>query len=428
MTVAAVKAQVEQRIGVPTCEQRLFLEDGAELGSDVGFPSDAGLTRQGLILLRAATDPRQTDLGHFWPTEGSTFEALPKGRFAVVKKLGSGIHGGVFSYRCRRVGCKPQMVAVKKFDQEQLRCIRETERDERKAHFGQSTRRAPCAEDSLAEVGVLQYLAKQRDLPLYLIRMQGLFAWCKTAWLVTEFADGGDMFCKISREGPLAPELARVYSWQMLQAVAYLHKHRIGHRDISLENLLLHGGSVRVMDFGLAACCATSSGVTLRFFRCVGKEIYRAPECYVPSVPEVSVVAPEDVAPGDIVSAVHEHCSIEVRLPKDAEPGQACRNAEVWGYALAPADLFSAGVCVWIMMTGTSPWNRADFLDVLFQFVSEHGMAEVLRKWGMPQLPEAAQAVVDTMTRLRPGYRPSAAACLLDPWFEGLWDLQVPTQ
>ena len=40
--------------------------------------------------------------------------------------------------------------------------------------------------------------------------------------------------------------------YQLLQGVAYIHKHNVFHRDIKPENLLLKGDSVKIGDFGLA--------------------------------------------------------------------------------------------------------------------------------------------------------------------------------
>lgn len=52
----------------------------------------------------------------------------------------------------------------------------------------------------------------------------------------------------------------------------YLHAHDIGHRDISLENVLLKNGVTRLMDFGMAAQTRRRCGTRLRYFRAVGKD------------------------------------------------------------------------------------------------------------------------------------------------------------
>merc|ERR1719408_745692 len=110
--------------------------------------------------------------------------------------------------------------------------------------------------------------------------MHGVYAEQQFTWLITEFAEGGELF-DVAAAGGLSETKIHEYMWQLLQAVDYLHKHQIGHRDISLENVLLKDGVVRLMDYGMAVRTCSSSGVSLRYFCEVGKDFYRAPEVYV---------------------------------------------------------------------------------------------------------------------------------------------------
>lgn len=60
-------------------------------------------------------------------------------------------------------------------------------------------------------------------------------------------------FCR--RTAPkhcVACPIAWLARYQLLQGVAYIHKHNVFHRDIKPENLLLKGDSVKIGDFGLA--------------------------------------------------------------------------------------------------------------------------------------------------------------------------------
>lgn len=72
------------------------------------------------------------------------------------------------------------------------------------------------------------------------------------------------------------------------------------------------------MDYGMAVRSHSSSGTPLRYFREVGKNFYRAPECYVPTREEVVVTAPLSSSPGDIAMArFAPNFLCEVRLPKE---------------------------------------------------------------------------------------------------------------
>merc|ERR1712060_798434 len=101
-------------------------------------------------------------------------------------------------------------------------------------------------------------------------------------WLVLEHADEGDLF-GVVKSGNLEDRHMMLWMWQLLQAVSYLHKLYIGHRDISLQNILLHRGDVRLMDFGQAVQTHSTDGQLLRYFIPAGKDSYRAPECYIPN-------------------------------------------------------------------------------------------------------------------------------------------------
>jgi len=363
----------------------------------------------------AAEDPLATDLRHFHPSS-SSFSALPRGEFAVVKRIAPGIHGDVFRCRWARGG---EDVAVKKLRRESVASWGDAEHDERKAHLGVGGRAEPCPEDALTEIGVLQYLAEQADVPRYMLRMVGVFQDHSHVWLVTEFADGGELLDEVTQQGPLPQAKARRYMWELMQAVGYLHRHRVGHRDVSLENVLVKEGSLRLMDFGMAVSSHASCGTPLRYFRAVGKDLYRAPECYVPRADDVEAVVPTDGRPGAVVTVrVGGSYVCDVLLPADAKAN--CRTrAKVYGYEAPPTDVFAAGVCLFVMLSGNAPWRQAALSDGCFAWVLEHDLVALMTAWGLPVVAPDVAALVRATTCADPAQRWSAAACLGSQWLAG---------
>ncbi|CAK0905547.1 unnamed protein product, partial [Prorocentrum cordatum] len=323
-SLASARGQPAESPGTPPDEPR---------SPPLADARDAGAARPPRRLVQ---DPCKTDLSHFRPK--AEFDALPHGDFVRVRPLGEGFNGTVQQYRWR----KPEgdiQVAVKKIPLEQLSRVALTETDERTSHFRlPSGRPKAFVEDSLSEIGVLSYLARQPGCPRGLLRLLGVFSEDRAfVWVVTELAEAGELFGHVVSGAASGEVQARRYTREMLDAVAYLHKHHIGHRDLSLENMLLtKDKTLQVMDFGMSVLSHSASGEELRYFRLVGKDQYRAPECYVPEVEDVHLVCPLGAGPGEVrmerlAGAWSSHMAV-VRLPADAQPGEPCRAA-VWGYA-----------------------------------------------------------------------------------------------
>lgn len=75
----------------------------------------------------------------------------------------------------------------------------------------------------------------------------------KEIYIVTEYAEGGELFDFIVKRKRLDESLARTLFDQILSGVSYLHKLNIVHRDLKPENLLLdRKNAIKIVDFGLS--------------------------------------------------------------------------------------------------------------------------------------------------------------------------------
>lgn len=99
----------------------------------------------------------------------------------------------------------------------------------------------------------------------------------KLLWAVMEFANGGEVFNAMGQLGD-----ARSVFKQICEAVKFLHKNNIAHRDMSLENVLLHEENgkttIKIIDFGLSIKMEKDQQINDGKF--VGKAVYASPQLF----------------------------------------------------------------------------------------------------------------------------------------------------
>ncbi|XP_041979245.1 ovarian-specific serine/threonine-protein kinase Lok [Aricia agestis] len=99
-----------------------------------------------------------------------------------------------------------------------------------------------------------------------------------TVYIVLELMQGGELFDRIFKHGPMPENLARFMFRQIVLAVKYLHANGITHRDLKLENVLCESKDeetrVKITDFGLSKFVGEHS-----FMKTMcGTPTYAAPE------------------------------------------------------------------------------------------------------------------------------------------------------
>jgi len=137
-------------------------------------------------------------------------------------------------------------------------------------------------------------------------------------YLVMEFVEGGDLMDHVLKKGPLSESEARCVFLQLVDALAYIHREGVVHRDLKLENVLLERTpptgdfEVKVSDFGHSRILKDNMSTALSR---AGTPQYWAPEV---------ALAPSTT-----------------------------------GYGLS-ADLWSLGVILYVMLEGNFPFRGKD--------------------------------------------------------------------
>ena len=107
--------------------------------------------------------------------------------------------------------------------------------------------------------------------------------------IVMEYMPGGDLQQLLDANDyqPLSEAFARTITYQISQALSYMHQHGIIHRDIKLENVMLSNNrlncNAKLADFGLAQWLDTTPAIDFDQSgqlktRVAGTTGYQAPE------------------------------------------------------------------------------------------------------------------------------------------------------
>uniref|UniRef100_H2ZGZ9 cyclin-dependent kinase n=1 Tax=Ciona savignyi TaxID=51511 RepID=H2ZGZ9_CIOSA len=155
--------------------------------------------------------------------------------FHKIEKIGEGTYGVVYKALDKVTG---RTVALKK-----IRLDTETE---------------GVPSTAIREISLLKELDHTN-----IVRLMDVIHSEKKLYLVFEYLNQDLKKYMDSKPNGLPMPLAKSYLYQLLQGIAYCHSHRVLHRDLKPQNLLLdEHGCIKLADFGLARAI----GVPVRMY------------------------------------------------------------------------------------------------------------------------------------------------------------------
>lgn len=214
--------------------------------------------------------------------------------------------------------------------------------------------------------------------PTYTLKALECFEDNHYYYMVLPFIEDGDLLDLVQNNGPLSEDQAKILFYQLLIGLKYIHSLGIAHHDLSLENILYDKklSQLYLFDFG-AAISLPYNTLTKTFQyeidckKIYGKKNYIAPEIYQ-------------------------------QLPK---------------FLPLQSDLWSAGIILFILLTGTPPFERAIYQDERFKFISQGRLNELCKYWNLPLSDDCIQFIQRILVE-DPYQRPSLDEILHDKWLQ----------
>ncbi|KAM7067121.1 cyclin-dependent kinase 3 isoform 2-T2 [Molossus nigricans] len=300
----------------------------------------------------------QAALGRPQPRSSADMDVFQK-----VEKIGEGTYGVVYKAKNKETG---QLVALKK-----IRLDLETE---------------GVPSTAIREISLLKELKHPN-----IVRLLDVVHSEKKLYLVFEFLSQDlKKFMDSTPVSELPLHLVKSYLFQLLQGVNFCHSHRVIHRDLKPQNLLINElGAIKLADFGLAR----AFGVPLRTYTHEVVTLwYRAPEILLGSKFYSTAV---DIWSTGCIFA--EMVTCKALFPGDSEIDQLFRIFRTLG---TPCEATWPGVTQLPDYKGSFPkWTRKGLEDVV------------------PNLEPEGKDLLMQLLQYDPGQRISAKGALAHPYF-----------
>lgn len=190
--------------------------------------------------------------------------------------------------------------------------------------------------------------------------------------IVLEVATGGELFDFMMYTGRFDERTARAYFQQLVAGLAACHAQGVFHRDIKPENLLLDQDfALKIADFGLSALKQRDDGALEELYTQCGTRSYMSPEVLA-GVP----------------------------------------------YQGAPADVWAAGVVLFIMLAGFPPFQMATRQDWWFRACAARQYKSFWDAHSRTAtFSPGAMALLTRVFAVDPAERITLEEIQQDPWF-----------
>mmetsp|Transcript_34955 Transcript_34955/g.37851 ORF Transcript_34955/g.37851 Transcript_34955/m.37851 type:complete len:542 (+) Transcript_34955:71-1696(+) len=249
----------------------------------------------------------------------------------------------------------------------------------------------------------------------------------RNLYSIMPYCDGGELFERLDVNERFSENEARYWMDQILNGLENLQKIGICHRDMSLENLLVHNDGALIIDMGMCLlvpyCEEDPISLAVSFDN---MKMNGGQQGIVPVVTSANNQQIDTCLPQQQQSSLSKHpvCGPEKTQRRSLiKPQGTCgkwiymspeiyRNDSFDGFAV---DMWAAGVILFLMLTGFPPWEKACQTDERFHYMTAGYLVQMLTEWEIG-LSSDAMDLLQRMLFLDPKDRLSLDQVRAHPW------------
>ena len=206
----------------------------------------------------------------------------------------------------------------------------------------------------------------------------------KFYFIIMEYINGGNLFSYVKKRRKLSEKVAKFLFRQIILAIKHIHSQLIVHRDIKLENILIDmNNNVKICDFGIGI-----------------------------------ILSSED-------QDLHSHCGTPMYIAPEI-----ILSTKEKGYKGFPVDIWSAGIALYIMLSGKLPFNLDDDFQDDFDGYNNNNIKEKNKKLKyeivhkepkyIEKISDEARNLLNGLLNKNPLKRLTCDQILNHPWFSDI--------
>ena len=200
--------------------------------------------------------------------------------------------------------------------------------------------------------------------------------------IIMEYINGGNLFSFVKKRRKLSEKMAKFLFRQIILGIQHIHSKNVVHRDIKLENILIDfNNNIKICDFGIGK--VLNSENELLYDKC-GTPMYMAPE---------------------IILANENN-----------------------GYKGFPVDIWSSGITLYIMLSGSLPFSLKNKIDnkenMAFNSIKEKNNIFLqnqiinVKPKEIENISEEARNLLKGLLNKNPSKRLTCSQILNHPWLK----------